>query len=133
MNPTDRRRILVIIVLLLSAAAAYAFYSAGSTATIATVKVPKQEGWTTHLTLNAGGQPEDLTIRYVGGDYESISVSSKDWDETVTSKIPKSSLWISDTWHARIKWGPDEGSYIKLTIEIRPGAMWILPWTWPKK
>jgi len=124
-----KRNLLLGVCALLAAGAAYALYIT-SRVTTTTIEVPKQDGWTTHVVLRAGNQLENLTIRYEGGDDEAIRVSSEDWDEVVTSKFPHRNFWFSHAWYARLTWGPSDGSHITLTIEMRPAALWILPWAW---
>jgi hypothetical protein len=99
-----------------------------------TVKAPKTGVPVTLDVETPGGEYLDtVTVRYTGGPYQFVQVSTTDMDESVTSEHRTSKVWINDRYHLKATWVRSTDTYVEVRLEVGAGAMaiwpqWLMGW-----
>ena len=126
-----RTRIALMLGVAVIGALALVGYFSAAWASTKTVLVPKTgEEVQVQITTGTGQAVDTIRLRYTGGPNEFVSISSTDWDESVSSAARTRKLWVSGDWHIYATWVSSTDQHVEVRIELRPGAMSIMAPRW---
>jgi len=74
---------------------------------------------------NASEVIDTLGFVYYGGIYDAVSVSSTDWDTTVTEEFKHAKLYVNDYWHIDVWWVSSDTGNVYVQYAVRHGGLSI--------